>query len=1047
MIEWFAKNDIAAHLLMVTIIGAGCFSSFRLLKVEVFPKIEPNIISIFVSLPNAAPEDVESGIAVRIEAAMEDLEGIETIISKSNEGYVIVTIEVDSDYEPMSILADIKNRVNSIRKFPTNAKKPVISLEKYLNQVISVVISGPYSEVEIYNYAEQVRSEILYMQEISQVKIVNVRKFEISIEASQYKLREYNVTLADIGIAVKNNSLDASVGTAIINGSDTLIRSKGQAHRQREFENIIVKTNPNGSIVRIGNLAKVNYTFKEGNIKFNFNGDFATLINIYRIGNQSAIQIANTVRRYIEEKQKNLPLGTSLSYWDDHSQYLKARLNTLLHNGIQGGILVMLLLALFLKPSVAFWVVMGIPISLLGALSFMSVLDISINMISAFGFIIVLGIIADDAIITGENVYSRMKDGMSGLNASIVGSKQIAIPVTYGMLTTVAAFLPLAFIEGKMGDFMLSIPMVAIPCLIFSLIESKLILPSHLKKIKINHGSSFFMSNWQKKFSNNFEQFILQSYKPMLSVCIHYRYIVLFSCISIFFLILTIIFSGRIHFNFLPKIESNHATVTLTMPMSTPFKVTDWYIKKITASAIQLKKKYHNNYPKSDEKQLIITDILSITGWSEKLGQDENVGCVRIETIPSNKGVTNIKLKDIAKDWRTMIGNIPNVESLIFHYEIIQTGDPIAIQLRGRSLKSLERIGDEVKTKLLTYTNIFNITDSISNGKDELIIELNRQGYILGLTRSDIIRQVSIAFRGFEAQHIQRGQDHVLVLIRIPKAERSSLSTLKKFLLLTSDSKQVPLSHVATITPTTSYSTITRINLERILTITADMDKEKINVSMLQKDLANLLDKSLIDFPNISYAFEGEAKNQEKAFDSLKVGLIILIFIIYCLLALPMKSYLQPIVIISVIPFGAIGAILGHLIMEHTLSFLSILGLTALTGIVINDSLVLLDHINQQLKNGSTIFDAALNAGSARFRAVMLTSLTTFIGLLPLMFEESLQAQFLIPMAISLGFGSLFAMFVTLIMIPTNILIAEDIKWTITKIFRFSIYEYLDKKI
>ena len=1033
MIAWFAKNDVAANLLLISIVAGGLYSLNSTLKLEIFPEIAPDIISVFVPLRGATPEDIELGVAIRIEEAVQDLEGIDKITSRSVEGSTSVTIEVDSDYEPRELLNDIKNRVDSINSFPADTEKPVISLVQRTHEVISVVVAGNYSEGEIRSFTEQIRDDLLRVDGITQVKLDAVRKYEISIEASQDRLRDFNLNLADIARAVQRSSLDISAGNVRTDGGDVLIRSKGQAYHRAEFEDIVVKSNADGSIIRVSDIAKVNDGFEEVSLKTGFNGNFAGLIQVYRIGDQSAIGIAEKVKDYIASRQASLPVGMVLSYWDDDSSYLKARLSTLIRNGVQGGILVIVLLAMFLTPSVAFWVFIGIPVSFLGALILMSISGYSINIMSLFGFIIVLGIVVDDAIVTGENVYTRMREGGDPLDASILGTKQVAIPVTFGILTTIAAFSPLAFIEGRMGDFMGPIPAVVIPCLLFSLIETKFVLPAHLKHIKVNNGESkgTGFSRFQKRFANGFEQFILDYYRPLLQFSIKNRYSVLATFIGILLLTVSLVMSGWAKFIFFPRVESDTAAVTLTMPVGTPFDVTDRHMRRITEAAFDLQRKYTNG----EGGEPIIRDILSTTGSAGFLGNADYYGQVIIETVPSDKRLTNITTNDLVKEWRSIIGTIPGAESLTFRAELIRTGDHVDIQFSANSLETLAEVGEHVKKRLATYPTVFDIADSLSDGKEEIQIELTRQGHVLGLTRAEIVSQVSQAFRGFEAQRIQRGRDDVRVIVRLPKEERSTTATLDEYLIAAPDGREVPLSHVATLTPGKGPATITRIDRYRTINVTADIDKEKTNMTVLQADMDDYLQELLLNYPGVTYVFEGEAKHQREAFGSLQWGLVILLFAIYVLLALPLKSYIEPLIIMSVIPFGVIGAILGHWVMGRDLSFLSILGLMALVGVVVNDSLVLVDYINQKKKQGKSVYEAVMSAGVARFRPVLLTSLTTFFGLLPLMFEKSVQAQFLIPMGISLGFGILFATVITLIMIPANVMIVDDIQRFLNSVF------------
>ena len=1042
MIDWFARNHVAANLLLFSIIIGGFYSLHSTLKLDLFPEVEPDIIRVFVPLRGATPEDVELGVAIRIEEAVQDLEGIDQITSRSVEGSTTVRIEVDSDYAPRDLLNDIKNRVDSINTFPADTEKPVVSLLQRNHAVLSVVVAGNYSEKEIRTFAEQVRDDLLAIEGVTQIRLDAVRKYEISIEASQDRLREFRLTLADIATAVQRSSLDVSAGNVRTEGGDVLIRSKGQAYRRAQFEDIVVKTNPDGSIIRVSDVAKVDDGFEEVLLKAGFNGEYAAMIRVYRTGGQDVMEVAGKVKDYIAERQDTLPAGMLLDYWNDRSTYLQARLGTLVNNGIQGSILVIILLAMFLRPAVAFWVFIGIPASFLGALILMPLSGVSINMMSLFGFIIVLGIVVDDAIVTGENIYTRLREGGDPLDASIRGTRQVAVPVTFGILTTIAAFSPLAFVEGRMGDFMGAIPAVVIPCLVFSLVESKLVLPAHMKTVRIRSNAATLtgFTGFQQRFADGFEQFILDYYRPVLRFALAHRYSVIAGFLGFLLLTLALVLSGWAKFIFFPRVESDTATVTLTMPVGTPFQVTDRHMQRITATAFGLQRKYTNGAG----GEPIIRNILSTTGsalaqtgggpgGTQNYG--DHFGQVIIETVPSDERVTDIRTLELVDEWRKAIGTIPGAESLTYRAELIHGGDPVNIQLNAQSLETLAQVGEQIKQRLATYPTVFDIEDTLSDGKEELRIELTRQGHVLGLTRAAIANQVSQAFRGFEAQRIQRGRDDIRVIVRLPREERSTTATLDEYLVAAPDGRRVPLSHVATLTPGIGPSTITRVDRERTMTIKADVDKDETNMTVLRADLEEYLRTLLISYPGVSYTLEGEAKEQRKSFDSLQWGMIVILFVIYALLALPLKSYVQPLIVMSVIPFGIIGAVWGHWIMGRDLSFPSMLGVMALVGVVVNDSLVLVDFINQKKAEGKSVLEAVLNAGVVRFRPVMLTSLTTFFGLLPLLFEKSVQAQFLIPMGISLGFGILFATTITLVMIPVNVIIVEDVRKFLHSLF------------
>ena len=1019
MIAWFARNSVAANLLMVSILMGGILAISNGVRLEIFPPADPDTIIVQVPLRGATPEDVELGVAVRIEEAVQDLEGIDRIVSVSSEGSTYVSIEADKGYDPRQLLDDIKSRVDAINTFPADTEKPVISLRQRRYGVIDVVVAGDYSEVEIRTFAEQVRDELLRIEGITHAELDAVRQYEIAIEVSPDRLREFDVTLADIGRAIRESSVDLSAGNVRTDGGDVLIRSKGQAYRRADFDVIVVKTNPDGSIVRIGDIATVVDGFVEDAMHTRFNGKHAAFVGISRVGNQNALDIAKKVKEYIESRQATLPVGLELSYWDDDSARLEDRLGIMMTSAVQGSVLVIVLLSLFLRPAVGLWVFLGIPISFFGAFIIMYLLDVSLNLMSAFGFILVLGIVVDDAIVTGENIYARMREGNKGLSAAIVGTKEVAIPVTFGILTTIAAFGPLAFIEGRMGDIFSQIPLVVIPVLLFSLIESKLILPAHLKHIELHERDNKMtgFQAWQTRFADGFEDFILKYYKPLLRSAIRHRYSTAAAFLGVLIILVTLIFSGWTRFTAFPRIEGETVRATLTMPAGTPFEVTHRYAEKIYLAARELQDKYRDE----ETGQSMVTNILAnVSADSAR---------IQMETVPRQDRTIEFSTNVLGSEWRKLIGSVPGAESLNFRSSFFRAGDPVDVQFSGNSLETLTTVGDQLKEHLATYPGVFEIADSLSNGKEELQIELSPQGHLLGLTRSDIVNQVGQAFKGLQAQRIQRGRDDVRVIVRFPLGERSAIASLNEMLISTPAGYSIPLANVAEINPGRGPSQIRRIDGYRVLNVTADVDKENTNTTVLMASISAFLDELLVKYPSVSYSLEGEQRRQAETFGSLQLGIMVVLFVIYCMLALPLKSYTQPIVIMSVIPFGIIGAVIGHWLMGYTLTMLSMLGLMALTGVAINDSLVLVDYVNQRHRAaGDSLRRSVERAGVVRFRPVLLTSLTTFFGLLPLLLERSSSAQFLVPMAISLGFGILFATAITLILVPINIMIGDDIR-------------------
>lgn len=1020
MIAWFTRNHVAANLLLISIVLGGLFSLSSKLPLEVFPSFVSDRINISVSLRGSTPEDAEKGVTIRIEEALQDLEGIKQISSRSSEGSSQVSVEVDTGYDERELLADIKSRVDAINTFPADAEKPVIGLIQRKREVIAVTVSSDYNEKETLEYAEQVRDELLRIPAITQVELSGVRNYELAIEVSQDTLRQYDLTLAQISSAIANSSSDISAGNLKTEGGDVLIRSKGQAYRKDEFASIVIKNQADGTIIRLSDIATINDDFEETPVRTRFNGKQAAFIDVYRIGPQSAIEVADAVKNYITSEQANLPQGFYLSYWDDDSEVVKSRIATLTSNALQGGILVLGLLTLFLRPAIAFWVFIGIPVSFMGAFMAMAAFGVTINVISLFGFILVLGIVVDDAIVTGENVYTHLKTAKSGEEAAIKGTQEVATPVTFGVLTTVAAFLPLGFIEGARGAIFAQIPVVVIPVLLFSLIESKFVLPAHLKYIKLRQqkGKGSKLEQLQQRFADGFEHAILKYYQPVLGLALRNKLATVSLFMGVFLIILTMLTSGWTKFIFFPRIPSETVRVNLTFPAGTPFEVTNKYIIDMSDKARELQRKYQDE----ETGQSIILNILASTGGR---GGAANSGSVRFEITPAEQRESDIGSRELVKEWRQLIGVIPGAESLTFRAEIGRSSNPIDIQLSGNSITTLQTVAEQIKQRLATYPSVFDIADSMSDGKEELQIELTEQGLALGLNRVDVSRQVRNSFFGVQVQRIQRGRDDVRVMVRLPIDERRSVADLKDILIQTPNGGRVPLSHVATLVPDQSPSTITRIDRYRTLNVSADVEKTDTNMTVLQADLKTYLDELVQQYPGVSHSLEGEAKEQRESFGSLLWGMVFVFFVIYGLLAIPFKSYLQPLVVMSIIPFGMIGAVIGHWIMAMELTIMSLLGMLALIGVVVNDSLVLVDFINKKRSEGLDLMEAVKTAGVARFRPVMLTSLTTFIGLMPLLFEKATQAQFLIPMAVSLGFGIIFATFITLLLVPVNYMLME----------------------
>jgi len=1028
MIAWFARNGVAANLLMLVIVVLGLYAATNRTPLEVFPSFELNVVNISVSYRGATPVEAEEAIVQRIEEAIHDIEGIEELTAVAREGGASVSVQVARGYDADTLLDEIKNKVDAISTFPAEAERPIYSSAIRTREVIAVGISGEIGERELRELGERVRDELSALPQISQLELENVRPYEISVEVSTTALDAYGLTLQQIGEAIRRSSLDLAAGEIRSRGGDLLIRTVGQAYGKADFGSVVVVSRADGTRITLGDIATIRDGFEETPLVSQFNGRPGITIEVYRVGDQSAIEVADAVKAYVEETRPSLPTGIEMEVWRDRSRIVKARLKTLSNSAIQGGILIFILLALFLRFSVAVWVCIGIPVSFMGALALMPELGVTINIVSLFAFILVLGIVVDDAIVTGESIYSHLQRHGDPTRAAIEGTHEVAVPVTFGVLTTAVAFAPILFMGGARGQIFAQIPMIVIPVLLFSLVESKLILPSHLKHLRVygdkakNHN---ILVRFQRRFADGFENSILRFYGPFLSAALRQRYFTWSIFVAGLILTYAIVSSGAVRFVFFPRVQSETATATLTMPPGTPFEITQRHINWMTDKARELQAEQID--PGTGDS--IILNILSVAGDAGgRDGSGANIGRVRFEILSPEKRSLPITSTELANEWRGLIGPIPGAQELNFRAEIGRAGSPLDVQLRGRDVDRLAEVAAQVRQRLGEYPGVFDIGDSLSDGKQEIQLKLKPNAEQLGITLEQLARQVRNAFFGVEAQRIQRGRDDVRVMVRLPESERRSLATLERLRIRTAEGKEVPFSEVAEATFGRSFASIRRINRERVVNVVADVDKSSTNIEATKADLTIWLDELLPRYPGIRASLEGEAAEQRENFGDLFTGLLFVLFIIYALLAIPFKSYGQPIIVMSVIPFGIIGAVLGHILLGMDLSILSLMGMLALTGVVVNDSLVLVDYVNQRRREGMPLVEAVNTAGVRRFRAVILTSLTTFAGVTPLLLEKTTQAQFLIPMGVSLGFGVLFATLITLVLIPVNYLILEDIK-------------------
>ena len=1017
IIRWFAHNAVAANLLMVGILIAGVLAIRTSIPLEIFPPIRFDAIQVTTFLPGATPEDVEKGVTVKIEEAIHDLEGIKELTSRSSESVSSVSAKVASGYDKKKLLENIKLRVDGLSTLPENAERPNIQEAEFLLEVMNVVVSGDLPREQLLTTTEIVRNEMLQLDGVSQVRFLDKPSLELSIEITPDVLQAYDLSMAEIAATINDHLVDISAGNLKTPSGNILVRTNGQGYTVDDFAAVPIIRSPQSSPILLGQIATIHDGFEELDLTTLFNGSPSMSLSVYRRGTESAVSSAKSVRDYIADKQNTLPIGINLNYWRDSSVIVESRLKTLTNSAIQGGLLVMILLSLFLRPAVAFWVCLGIPVSFMGAIALMPSLGVTFNMISLFGFILVLGIVVDDAIVTGENIFKHLRNGEDPLNAAINGTEEVAIPVTFGVLTTVVAFTPLLLVEGSAGELFKNIPLITIPVLLFSLVESKLILPSHMRHVKTRSrdAKKGIFSRWQQNFSLGFENAILKFYRPMLHLCLRNKLITLIGALGFSIIIFSALINGWIKFVFFPDVDDEAVIATITMPSTAGFFETNKQVEHLVTAAKELQEQYRN--PETGES--VIEYVVSFAGVTLEGQLKSNTGLVAFEVqAPEIRG--DIPTSQLAEEWRAKIGVIPGAEKLSIQSKIADAGRPIAIQFRGDDPEQLSSIAEELKTYWQQFPGLFDIQDSLTDTKEEIRVVLKKQAHNLGLTERDVASQLRNNIFGLEVQKFIRGRDEVTVRLRYPQEYRSTPEDLQTLPIQLTNRSTIQLSEVAQLKTGLSPTAYNHFNRSRTFTVSADLDKKSVDIEAVKRDTISFLEDKLANYPTISYSLEGEAKQQEEAFGSLWVGILAVLLIIYALLAIPFRSYWQPLIVMSIIPLGFVGAILGHLFMGIGLSLLSFMGMLALTGVVVNDSLVLVDYVNRQRRKGADIMSAVLTAGAARFRPVILTSMTTFAGLTPILAEKSTQAQFLKPMAVSLAFGILFATLITLVIVPVN---------------------------
>jgi len=1053
VIAWFAGNHVAANLLMVGLLAAGLLSLARAVF-EVFPEIDTDRVSVQVPYLGASPAEVEEGVCVRVEEAIDAIEGIKRIRSQAMEGVGVVTAELEEDADDQEVLDDIKAAVDRIETFPAETEKPIVALAETRRRVITLVLSGDVSERTLKEYAERVRDELTNLPDISQVQIAGMRNYEISIEVSEDALRRYNLSFSQVADAVRRSSLDLPGGSVKTEGGEILLRTKGQRYVGREFEDVVVTTQPDGTRVLLGDVAAVVDGFEDTDTATWFDGRRAALIQVQRVGDEGALDVARATKAYVADLESRLPAGLSVATWDDDSIRLRQRIDLLLKNAAIGLVLVFTCLALFLDMRLAFWVTMGIPISFLGGLWLVPEFDVTINMISVFAFIIALGIVVDDAIVVGENIYDNLEKGMRPLDAAIQGAREMAVPVTFAVLTTMVAFAPMLFVTGNIGKIMRQIPIVVIAVIFMSLVESLLILPAHLsgedsavrRLLRRVFGPTLDLVNAVRERVQRALRWVIEvPYARTLDIALEWRYASLAVAVGMLLLVAGMVAGGFVKFSFLPRIDADNLVALVEMPQGTPASATREVLDRLEASVVEVLEA--EDAARGDGVEPLLRHISSTVGQqpstsgggpravSTVAGDSSHLGEVNVELLGSES--RDISSTELASRWRETVGEVPGVVSLTYSAQLFSGGDAISVQLAHRDFEVLLKAVDSLKGVIAEYPGTTDLADSFQPGKKELKLNLTDAGRTLGMTLQDLARQVRAGFYGEEVQRIQRGREDVRVMVRYPEAERQSVGDIDRMRIRMPDGTEVPFRTVATIDEGRGYAAIDRTDRRRVVTVSADVDPSVANANEINAELRDTVLPQLVrDFPGLSFSFEGEQREQAESLGSLRINFVVAQLAIFALLAIPFRSYLQPAIVMSAIPFGLIGAVLGHVVMGLNLSLLSVFGMVALTGVVVNDSLIMIDLINRERRAGTPMETAIRDSGMRRFRPILLTTATTFLGLTPMILETSLQAKFLIPMAVSLGFGIVFATFITLVLVPVEYRILEDIRHAVERMLR-----------
>ncbi|MDJ0626723.1 MAG: efflux RND transporter permease subunit [Rhodobacter sp.] len=1026
LLAWFAGNHVAANILMIALVVAGAYT-VGTMRTEVFPQIDPRTISVSVPYSGANPEEVESGITIRVESALSGISGIERITSTASEGVGTVAAELTSFADADEVLADVRDAVDGIADFPPEgAEDPIIEKSTIEPRLLTLALYGDASERQLRQTAERLRDELLATNRLADVVLDGVRAYEISIEVSEDALQRYNLTFESIAQRISAASLDLAGGTLRTANGEILLRTPAKRTTAEGFGEIPILVEADGAMVRLADISTIRDGFADGDLINVFNGEPSVFISVYRSVEQGVLDAEAVVRAYLEDV--SVPPGMNLIIRDNDTDGLRDRINLMLRNAIFGFGLVFLSLVMFLDLKLAFWTSLAIPISFLGGLAIAGYLGASINMISLFALIIVLGIVVDDAVVIGENIFESQSKGGDPLQATLRGLYEVAAPVTLGVLTTIIAFAPLAFTAGRLGQVISVVPIVVISILAISLIEGLFILPAHLSR-----GGRWSVGplKWlQTGFAALLAGFIRYVVRPAVRLAVTFRYATLALVTCAIVLSATAFTTGFLRFVFLPPTEADRVELTLTMIEGAPFATT----RQAAEAALVAAERVNDEVAARDGRAPVLTTSATIGeassggpgGGSSDSGS--NVAQIRVELTPSDsREIGSVAFEQL---WRDEIGALAGADSMIFASGLFVLGDDVSVELSHPSDDQLLRAAEAIRTRLGATSGVSDIEFSLQFGKRQLEFQLNDVGIALGLSDGDLARQIRRAFFGETVQTLQRGLEEVDVVVRYPSDARTSLSDVYDMRIRLPGGEAVPVTAVADITESRGFSTIERADGRRILRITAKVDSDVTTSDNVNNDLRRVFLPQLVDrYAGLSWSMSGQAVDQQRDVQNVLGALGIAMLGIFVMMAAFTRSYILPLVILTTIAYGIVGAILGHVALGYPLTFISLFGVVALAGVVVNDTILLLDDYTRRMARDPALSkaNAIVESASRRFRPILMTTISTAFGLLPMIYETSFQAKFLIPMAISLGFGILIATPVLLVAVPATVLILDDL--------------------